>query len=260
MTAYADMLDQHESLRRPFLAALALHLALVGGLILSAWLSGYVNNFGAKDAGGTAVGIEAVKSIPLPPHHGPTNPVANDSPSEAPQLRAKQERVKQETPSKDAIPLKIKKQKEKKAPQETARVNYPSFDQIDPNKVYSKEPQQVSTPMFQMAGAGQIGVGQNTTLGSRFGEYASRVRQLVAAKWRTGEIDASIHTAPRVTATFEIARDGSVRNVKIAQGSGISSVDFSVRGAIQDASPLPPLPPDFDKSYATVEFMFELKR
>jgi TonB family protein len=62
-----------------------------------------------------------------------------------------------------------------------------------------------------------------------------------------------------VIATFELLRDGSVRNLAILQGSGISTLDFSVRRAIQD-SRFPPIPAGFDKDYAKVEFTFELKR
>jgi TonB family protein len=258
MTGYMDMFDQRDSLRKPFIGAVTVHLALAGIVILSAWLKGSVNPFGAKNAGGAAVGIEAVNSIPLP-HHGDTNPLANDSPSEVPQEPAKQERIKREPVSKDAIPIKSKNAK--KAPKETAASpsKFRSFEEIDPNKVYSKQPQAVSTPMFQASGAGQIGLGENTTLGSRFGEYAARIRQLVSEQWHTAEIDASIKTAPTVIVNFELMRNGSVRGVRIVQSSRIPSVDFSVRRAIEDAK-LPPIPPEFDKSSATVEFMFELKR
>jgi TonB family protein len=258
MTGYMDMFDQRESLRKPFIGALTLHCLLVGGMIVSIWLNGSPNPFGTKDAGGAAVGITVADSIPLV-HHGETNPVANDSPSEVQQEPAKPERVKAERVSKDAIP--IKSRNVKKAPKEIAASpsKYRPFDEVDPNKVYSKQPQAVSTPMFQAAGAGQIGVGANTTLGSRFGEYAARIRQLVAEKWNTGDVDANLKTAPPVMVDFELMRDGSVRNIRIVQKSGVSTLDFSVRRAIEDAK-LPPIPAEFDKSSATVEFRFELKR
>jgi TonB family protein len=260
MTAYMNMFDPRDSLRKPFIGAVTVHVLMAGAVILSVWLKGTVNPFGAKDAGGAAVGIEAVNSIPLV-HHGDTNPVANDSPSEVPQEPAKPEpeRVKREPVSKDAIPIKTKNAKV--APKETAASpsKYRPFDEVDPNKVYSKQPQAVSTPMFQAAGAGQIGLGLNTTLGSRFGEYAARIRQLVSEQWHTGDVDASIKTAPKVILNFELMRDGSVRGVRIVQSSGVSALDFSVRRAIADAK-LPPIPAEFDKNSATVEFVFELKR
>jgi TonB family protein len=62
-----------------------------------------------------------------------------------------------------------------------------------------------------------------------------------------------------VIATFELMRDGTVRGIRIAQSSRVPALDFSVRRAIEDAQ-LPPIPAEFDKSSATVEFSFELKR
>jgi TonB family protein len=61
-------------------------------------------------------------------------------------------------------------------------------------------------------------------------------------------------------ATFDILQDGSVRGFSLLQRSGISSLDYSVQRAIQEASPFPPLPPGFDRSSAKVELWFELKR
>ncbi len=78
---HADILDQRESLRAPFTGALALHAAVVGGLVLSTYIYGHRELFGDKNAGGAAVGIEAVKSIPLQ-HSGPANPVAHDPESQ----------------------------------------------------------------------------------------------------------------------------------------------------------------------------------
>ena len=59
------MLNQPERVGRAFWAALALHAALIGGFVASNWLAAHTDTFGAKDAGGGAVGIETVKAIPL---------------------------------------------------------------------------------------------------------------------------------------------------------------------------------------------------
>ena len=73
-------------------------------------------------------------------------------------------------------------------------------------------------------------------------------------------MDARIQTGPTVIATFELMRDGSVRNVQILQTSNIPALDFSVKRAILDASPFPPIPAGFERDSAKVEFSFELKR
>ena len=83
MTQHADILDSRESIRGAFAGAVALHLTLIAAAVISAWIAAHTDSFGAKDAGGGAVGIEAVNSIPIP-HHGMQNPLANDTQSETP--------------------------------------------------------------------------------------------------------------------------------------------------------------------------------
>jgi len=259
---HVDILDQRESLRGPFTGALTLHFAIIGGLVVYTLLLGHREAFGDPNAGGAAVGISVTKSIPLP-HSGPPNPVAHDTQSQVPQEPAKQERVKKEPPPpKNAVELKSRTAKLRaKAEAQPHPPHFKSFDELDPNKIKSQQAPAVSNPLFsEVSGAGRIGTGANTTLGARFGEYSQRVQQLVQQKWRTGDVDASIRTGPAVIANFEIRRDGTIGPIRIVQGSGISTLDFSVRRAILEASPFPPLPKEFEKNSATVEFVFELKR
>ena len=49
-----------------FVGAIALHTAIIGGVALSAWMAGHYDSFGAPDAGGAGIGIEAVQPHPLP--------------------------------------------------------------------------------------------------------------------------------------------------------------------------------------------------
>lgn len=260
MTQHADILDQRDSWRGAFIAAVGLHLAVVGGIAISNWIAGHGESFGDKDAGGAAVGIEAVDSIPLA-HPGQQNPLANDTKSQVPQQPAKPiERAKEEKPPPDAIPLKGRLKK-KLSDVASERQRFRPFDQLEKNQVFSKQAPSVASPLFsQMPGAGRIGTGANTTLGDRFGGYAQQIRQLVAQKWHTEDVDPRLQTAPIVIATFDLMRDGSVRNLQLLQRSGISALDFSVQRAIQDASPFPPIPPGYDRNSAKVEFTFEMKR
>jgi outer membrane biosynthesis protein TonB len=255
MTADARILDEREPLGRAFLGALAIHVLAIGGLAVFNIATKHTT-FGAPDAGGTAVGVEAVKSIPLP-HRGPENPVANDSKSELPQETAKKQAVKEPEIPKDAIRLKARDAK-KRLPK--AAPKFRSFDDLQANQLTSSRPQAVSDPLLtSMPGAGRVGAGTNTTLGEKFASYAAQVRQIIAQQWKTGDVDARLKSAPPIIASFEIARDGTVRGVTLTDKSGNSSLDYSVQRAILD-SKLPPLPPSFDKSTAKVELWFELKR
>lgn len=262
MTQHADdILDSRETIRGAFAGAVALHLAAIAALMISGWLASHTNAFGAPDAGGGAVGIEAVNSIPIQ-HHGPENPLANDTQSEVPQTPVKQpvERKKAEKPPKDAIPLKMKNLK-KPAKVASERQRYRPFDQLENNQVTSSQAPQVSSKLYSaQPGSGRVGTGANTTLGFRCAGYAAQIQQLVAQHWRTADVDARVQTAPVVIATYDLMGDGSIRNVRLLQTSGISTLDYSVQRAIQDASPFPPIPPACGKDSAKVEFTFELKR
>ena len=256
---HPDILDQPEPLNRAFGAAVTLHVTLIAGMGIYGWVSSHHESFGAPDAGGGAIGIEAVKSIPLL-HSGPQNPVANDTESQVPQQPAKPlEREKEEKVSPNAVALKMKKRLPAYVASE--RQKFRPFNQIDQNQVFAKQAPQVSNPLFSaMPGSGRIGTGANTTLGTRFAAYAQQIQQLVAQKWHTNDVDARVQTAPVVIASFDLMRDGRIRNLRVVQQSGISALDYSVQRAILEASPFPPIPAGFDKDSAKVEFTFELKR
>jgi protein TonB len=260
MTAHADILDERDSLRGAFWAALALHVALLGYMAFNGAFTTR-DRFGAIDAGGSAIGIEAVKAIPLP-HRGMENPLANDTESQVPQtpVRSKEQTQKRQKESPDAVALKDRNKK--KLSQVAAEKNrFRPFEELDPNRLTAKQAPQVSSQMFSaMPGAGRVGTGANTTLGNRFPGYAEQVQRLIAQKWKTGDVDARIQTGPVVIATFDLLRNGQIKNLQLLQASGISSLDLSVQRAILEASPFPPIPSGFDRDSAKVEFWFELKR
>jgi TonB family protein len=261
-TMTADgMLNRRDSMRGAFAAALMLHASLIGALVLHALDRS--QPFGDKNAGGAAVAIQAVNSIPIP-HHGEQNPLSNDTQSVVPQtLTQPVDRVKEEIPKPDAIPIKTKMPKQKQAPVASQHQRFRPYDELEKNQLTSKTAPQISNPMFTaQPGAGQLSMGANTTLGVRLSAYVSQIIGIVARNWRTSDVDPRLQTAPPVIATFELMRDGTVRNLQILQGSGISALDISVKRAILDSAPLPPIPQNqgFDKDYAKVEFTFELKR
>ena len=258
MTAPLDILDQPEPLRKAFIAALSLHLGLIGAAGISKLI--HHDMFGDKNPGGAAVGIEAVDKIPLA-HEGPKNPLANDTESQVQQAPPKPEAVKKEVAPPDAIPLKAKKSKKAQAPDPSLKQTYRPYKEVDPYKVQNKSAPQVSSEIYSAApGSGNIGAGPHTTLGDRFSGYGSQIQQIVARHWHTGDIDARIQTGPIVIATFDLMQDGIIRNVKLLQTSGITALDNSVQRAILDSNPLPHLPPGFERDHATIEFTFELKR
>jgi TonB family protein len=117
----------------------------------------------------------------------------------------------------------------------------------------------VSSPIYSQSGAGRIGSNLDTTLGTRFPAYAARVQEITRQNWRTQDVDRSVSVAPPVTIRFDIMKDGHVESARLIRRSGISSLDDSVRSAIETAH-YPSLPDGYDKNSVSVEFTFELKR
>ncbi len=260
---HLDILGQPESLRKPLLGSVALHLAVFATVVGWAvevhrhpdlWVS-------ANSGGPGSIAINVVNKIPLPSRSGVVNPLANPTESAVPTpppAAKPVHRVPVEEP--DAIPLKSR---ERTHPSEVARSQQNTWrakQQERTNQLYSTSGQALVSPLVGQTGSGGVGVGMGSPFGNRFGNYVMILRQRVAEKWRTGDVDARIKTAPPAIVTFDLQRDGTVRNVRVAQSSGNSALDYSAQRAIYDASPFPPLPAGYERSDATIEFWFELRR
>ncbi len=261
MTGHIDILDEPETLRRPFLSSLVLHVGVVSMLAFLSWWSNRGREaFGEPNATGGAVGVTVVNSIPMPNRVGPRNPVANESESQVPQPPPKKQAQQKQIEDKNAIALKSRKAPRKLSDVAASRQRYRPEDVDRPNQLYSTAGQAVASPLYAATGSGGVGTRPGSILGVRFGWYEQLVRQRVASAWHTAEIDARLRTAPIVIVTFDIMRDGSVRNLQTLQGSGISALDFSAQRAVLEAAPFPPLPAGYERNSAHCEFWFELKR
>jgi len=256
MADHADILDQQDSLRGPLLQSVLLHGAIAGAFILASISYQHSREVwgSAQTSAGSAVAINSVKSIPLPSRAGHINPVANETESQVPQA-PKPEPKKQVKSPENAIPIKSRFAKEQPKPQAQQRYRP---QPPAPNQVFSRDAPAAVSPVFQKPGTGGVGVGPNSTFGTQFGGYASLVVQRVTDKWQTTGL-AGMHL-PMVVITFDIQRDGSIRNPQIAQRSGNSTLDYSALRAVSDAAPFPPLPPNYSGSSTSVELRFQLQQ
>jgi periplasmic protein TonB len=250
-----DVLDEQDSLGGPFVQSVLLHGAMVGAFVISSMTFAHSHQvWGSTNTGaGTAVAINSVKTIPLPSRAGRINPVANDTESQVPQAPKPEPKKQVQVPDADAIPLKSRFAKKQPKP-EVSQKWHPK--EIPENQIFSRLAPAAVSPMFQKPGAGGVGVGPNSTFGNQFGAYASLVIQRVTDKWLTNGLTASAV----VVVTFDIQRDGSVRNAKVAQRSGDSTLDYSAVRAVTDAAPFPPLPPNYSGSSTSVELQFQPQR
>lgn len=258
---HADVLDERDSLKRPVLASLALHAAVFGAITLMT-----VTNFGRKQPwgdpnslGGGAFSVSAVKNIPLPGRTGPVNRVASDTESQIPEPVAK-EAKKAAREERDAIALKSKK---KSRPERAERwaSNRREQREYTPNQVFSRGGQAATSPMYGLApGSGGVGVGTGAPFGAMCGAYSMLLRDRVAARWHTEQVDMRIRSLPPAIVTFELARNGQVRGARVTQSSGNVTLDYSAQRAVTEAGPFEPIPPNCPGNPAVVDFWFELKR
>lgn len=264
MSPHVDILEQPERLAPSFFGSLAFHGLLVATAVGVGWVQSR-NTISMGDPHGGRMGavtVSPVASIALPSHAGPKNPVASDTESAVPVPVAKPKpapKVKAPDPKAIAIPSRNAKVTR---PSEAASAPNKWRDQQKdlPNQLTSTVGTRTSTPDYALAGGGGVGVGSNSPFGNQFGAYADILRNRVAQYWQTTTIDPRLRTAPQVSVTFTLHRNGSVTGIRITQRSGINALDFSAQRAIMDAAPFPQLPPQFPKNEAEIEFVFELKR
>jgi len=255
-------IHREENLKAGAAASFVLHAVIVGlGLF---W--GYIN-FAPRDSWGdpnampgAGFAVTPVDRIPLPSRNARPNPKADDSESQVEKVEQKdRDRDKVVKDDRDAIALNTK---EIRKPNErpTSRYQYRSSEELRKNQIRTTVGQAMSNPMYSTVGAGGIGVGAGTAFGNRFGAYTDLLRRAVSEKWRTHDVDAMARNAKPATVSFDILRNGQVRNVKIVQSSGVLTLDISARRAVLEASPLPELPREFERDSANVEFTFQLQR
>lgn len=104
------------------------------------------------------------------------------------------------------------------------------------------------------------GTGVTPSLGGGeavLGWYQSAVKSALESAWIKPFLE-NPGTTYSVTVAFDIARDGTVRNVRIVAPSGVPSLDRSAERAVLDASPLPPVPPAWRGTVLPATMRFDL--
>ncbi|HLJ51637.1 MAG TPA: TonB family protein [Bryobacteraceae bacterium] len=260
MVSHADILEDRESLSKPFLGSVAFHVGVALLFIAFQTYSGTRMILGtAKPGFGDSVSVNAVRSIHLPSRSGPLNPVANQTESLVPQKQAVKAISRPKPPEPKAIPLKGRPHLIKPfTPEETSPQRYRP-QPLRENQVTTNQAPAAVSPMYAKPGtAAGVGVNPNSILGTEFGGYALLLMQRIAEHWNTGGL-AGVR-APVAVITVRIFRNGSIQNPRITQSSGNGAVDNSALRAVIEAAPLPPLPPDYRGGYLDVDFQFTLQR
>lgn len=271
------------SLKGPLTYSVLFHAILGALLIYSGWTHRGENWGGTGESMHVGI-VGSAPAIPLPkPDLVSPNRVVDNSKGlyktePAPEIK---------TPPPDAIPItKFKLKRPVPPPKEKPK----GFVTPPPPK-YLSRPSRVlenKTPPPQNAvpyggggapdvpyssGTFQMKPGQNTQGGLTFGSsgapgdfasqfawYVEAVQRKVSSNWLQSTIDPNVAVAPRVIVTFDILRDGRVANAQITRSSGNYSVDTSALRAVQNSSPLNPLPAGYSGSHVSVDFWFDFHR
>lgn len=150
-------------------------------------------------------------------------------------------------------------------------ISKPKEKPVKPKKELAKSPDDAKPappaetksdpPQGNSAGVpGASGAAVTATVGggdSSLGWYGAAVKAALESAWVKPYLEDAAGISSVVIA-FDIARDGTTKNIRIQTGSGIPSLDRSAQRAVIEASPLPPVPPTWTDATIPVTMRFDL--
>jgi len=250
--------------------AALLHLLLAGAIIAVAYLGHNADRWGENQSSVGAIQASMVSAIPLPSHAKPVEKqvLASEDENQAPLPPPRE--ATQPPPKPTDILIKAKTPPPAKpAP---VRTETPAKPQPAPPTTSStlKHPQ--PTPPTTKAETGETTATQlpeaisqlkngtatistpDRTFGFRYAYYLRIVSQKVSQNWVSSEADPRTSTGKRATVYFDIDRDGTPQNIRIAMRSGSPSLDESALRAVQRVDGFGPLPAG---NQISIEFAFD---
>jgi periplasmic protein TonB len=255
------------SLKRYFSYSVFFHIALTAILLVGTWLKRTGDAWGGVGSGDTGVKVNLVSpsapGIPMPPDINPTDSQVVD-PTKG--LNVEEPKPKPPEPPKDETPIpkfdkaktlppskKSKVFENKKPPPDNA-INYGKGGQMNVPRGYSDTPGPLTNSGLTTRGEG------GGDFASRYSWYVEAIRRAVNQNWMQNTIDPGVRAARRAktTVTFTINRDGTIKNIRIAESSGNRSMDDSASRALLSIDHFPALPADYSGRYVDVTFDFDL--
>jgi protein TonB len=106
-------------------------------------------------------------------------------------------------------------------------------------------------------GTGGWGGGNFDLSAFPFTYYLQIIQDRISANWFTSLIDPGTSGEFQCMVFFKILRDGRITDLQIEASSNSRTFDLSALRAVQNASPFPPLPREFEGEYLGVHLIFE---
>lgn len=88
--------------------------------------------------------------------------------------------------------------------------------------------------------------------------YRATIMSKLKESWIRPVTQLAGNETLQCTISFNILRNGSIADLNVEQSSGYPALDRSAARAVQDSSPLPPLPYQFKEPFLKARFIFEL--
>lgn len=241
----------------PATGSLFLHLALAGGMLAFGYLGGlfHHNTWGSQDAGG-AIQVSLVSSaLPLPSEEVNENVLSTEKPSEsaaAPTPKAT------EKVDDDAIALSDKRKK--LAEQTAERIAQRAPTQQQDNRAQYGETAGSSTPRSvsqQAVAIGNVSLNQ-ADAGLINAYYVRNINSKMTSNWAKSMVDQRTPKGTRAYIVFSIRKwDGVPTNAKLAQSSGVPSLDQSCLDALHRIDTFSPLPQAYNQATLQVSYYCE---
>ncbi|MHB8302995.1 MAG: TonB family protein [Acidobacteriaceae bacterium] len=251
--------EQHEPVAGSWVGSFMLHGIMGAAIAFSAlYLHAFHGDRWGQVSSGTAISatlVSSAPSLPLPNTQATNdNVLATQTPSPAPLPPLPKAEA---APEEKAIPIQAKPQVVKKvAPK--AQPTPPKY--VQPPKQTHRaaygEAAPSSIPMSAPSSASKSVVVQNGDFGSRFGWYVDIIKRTVSQNWYSQLADPNASMGHSVVVTFTVHRDGTVSDPRIAQTSGVPSLDLSAIQAVERVNAFGPLPAGYPGSSVSVAYTF----
>jgi len=87
--------------------------------------------------------------------------------------------------------------------------------------------------------------------------YVQSLQDRIAGNWLQSRVSTLTEKNLYTDVSFRIQRDGRLTHLEIKHRCGIRALDMNALRAVQDSSPFPPLPREYEDEYLVVHLRFE---
>ena len=252
---------EKQSLRQFLIYSIIMHASLAIVIIVSAFIQLRQTRWGGLggDLGGTKVNLVSSAGIPMPKESvvteskavDPTKGLFKEEPKKPPEPKTDATKIAKFEKEKPLPPSRPSRTLENKTPPPDNAVPYGKGGNPD-----------LPTGNSQIPGGGSSGVAiqgaGSADFATRYGWYIAAAKRKVAPNWNLLFLDPAVRNSRTLhcVISFTIQRDGTVKNLRVAESSGNASWDNSGLRAIQSSSPFSPLPNDWAPGEVSVLWDF----